>query len=149
MLVPGAIGIGLCNADAEFARSASAAAPREQGRVQGAAGALESLGRTLGPVWGNGALQRFGEGTAYGSAALVLIGAAALTIGDRAERAIRRTGRTSRRPTGPVERRSLTVEAAASSRSSRVTRSSSCSTTARTVSGCARSTPAFFSCSIG
>ena len=40
--------------------------------MQGAAGALESLGRTIGPVWGNGALQLFGEGTAYGSAALVL-----------------------------------------------------------------------------
>jgi len=53
---------------------------REQGRVQGAAGALESLGRTVGPVWGNGALQRFGEGTAYGTAALALIGAAALTV---------------------------------------------------------------------
>ena len=48
--------------------------------MQGAAGALESLGRTLGPVWGNGALQRFGEGTAYGSAAVVLVGAAALTM---------------------------------------------------------------------
>ena len=47
--------------------------------MQGAAGALESLGRTIGPVWGNGALQQFGEGTAYGSAALVLVGAAALT----------------------------------------------------------------------
>jgi hypothetical protein len=31
-------------------------------------------------VWGNGALQRFGEGTAYGSAAAALIGAAALTF---------------------------------------------------------------------
>ena len=41
----------------------------EQGRVQGAAGALESLGRTIGPVWGNASLQRFGEGTAYGAAA--------------------------------------------------------------------------------
>ena len=38
----------------------------EQGRVQGAAGALESLGRTIGPVWGNGVLQLFGEGAAYG-----------------------------------------------------------------------------------
>jgi hypothetical protein len=56
------------------------ASPREQGRVQGTAGALESLGRTLGPVWGNGTLQKFGEGTAYGSAAAALIGAAALTL---------------------------------------------------------------------
>ncbi len=79
MLVPGAIGIGLCNATLSSLISKSAP-PREQGRVQGAAGALESLGRTLGPVWGNGTLQRFGEGTAYGSAAIALIGAAALTM---------------------------------------------------------------------
>ena len=79
MLVPGAIGIGLCNATLSSLISKSAS-PREQGRVQGAAGALESLGRTLGPVWGNGALQRFGEGTAYGTAALALIGAAVLTV---------------------------------------------------------------------
>ncbi len=77
MLVPGAIGIGLCNATLSTLVS-TAAGPHEQGRVQGAAGALESLGRTIGPVWGNGALQMFGEGAAYGSAALVLIGAAAL-----------------------------------------------------------------------
>ena len=78
MLVPGAVGIGLCNATLSTLIS-TAAGPHEQGRVQGAAGALESLGRTIGPVWGNGALQAFGEGTAYGSAALVLIGAAMLS----------------------------------------------------------------------
>ena len=76
MLVPGAIGIGLCNATLSTLIS-NAAGPHEQGRVQGAAGALESLGRTIGPVWGNGALQAFGEGTAYGSAAIALLGAAA------------------------------------------------------------------------
>ena len=79
MLVPGALGIGLCNATLSTLIS-NAADPREQGRVQGAAGALESLGRTIGPVWGNGALQLFGEGKAYGSAAVVLLGAAALTL---------------------------------------------------------------------
>jgi len=78
MLVPGAAGIGLCNATLSSLIS-KAAGPGEQGRVQGAAGALESLGRTVGPVWGNGSLQQFGEGTAYGSAALVLVGADALT----------------------------------------------------------------------
>jgi DHA1 family tetracycline resistance protein-like MFS transporter len=77
MLVPGAIGIGLCNATLSTLVS-TAAGPHEQGRIQGAAGALESLGRTIGPVWGNGALQMFGEGTAYGSAAVALVGAAAL-----------------------------------------------------------------------
>jgi hypothetical protein len=44
----------------------------EQGRVQGAAGALESLGRTLGPVWGSVALQRFGDTVPYLSAAACL-----------------------------------------------------------------------------
>jgi DHA1 family tetracycline resistance protein-like MFS transporter len=78
MLVPGAVGIGLCNATLS-ALVSNAAGAHEQGRVQGAAGALESLGRTLGPVWGNGTLQAVGEGAAYGSAAAVLLGAAALT----------------------------------------------------------------------
>ena len=79
MLVPGAIGIGLCNATLSTLIS-NAAGPQEQGRVQGAAGALESLGRTIGPVWGNGALQFYGEGKAYGSAAIALLGAAAITL---------------------------------------------------------------------
>jgi DHA1 family tetracycline resistance protein-like MFS transporter len=78
MLAPGAVGIGLCNATLSSLIS-KAAGPREQGRVQGAAGALESLGRTIGPVWGNGTLQRFSEGAAYGAAAMILVGAAALT----------------------------------------------------------------------
>ncbi len=78
MLVPGAIGIGFCNPSLSSLVS-GAAGRHEQGRVQGAAGALESLGRTLGPVWGNGALQLFGEGAAYGSAALVLIATAGMT----------------------------------------------------------------------
>jgi DHA1 family tetracycline resistance protein-like MFS transporter len=86
MLVPGAIGIGLCNATLSALVSKSAGRD-EQGRVQGAAGALESLGRTIGPVWGNGSLQRFGEGTAYGSAAIALLGAAALTFGYRRDAA--------------------------------------------------------------
>src|SRR5450759_410324 len=78
MLVPGAIGIGFCNPSLVSLVSGEAG-KHEQGRVQGAAGALESLGRTVGPVWGNGALQWFGEGVAYGSAALVLLGTAVLT----------------------------------------------------------------------
>ncbi len=79
MLVPGALGIGLCNATLSALVSHSAGV-HEQGRVQGAAGALESLGRTIGPVWGNGSLQRFGESSAYGSAAVALLGAAVLTL---------------------------------------------------------------------
>ena len=80
MLVPGAIGIGLCNPSLVSLVS-GAAGRHEQGRVQGAAGALESLGRTIGPIWGNGALQFLGEGAAYGSAAVVLLATAALTRG--------------------------------------------------------------------
>jgi DHA1 family tetracycline resistance protein-like MFS transporter len=78
MLVPGAIGIGFCNPSLVSLVSRSGG-KHEQGRVQGAAGALESLGRTIGPVWGNGVLQWLGEGVAYGSAAIVLILTAALT----------------------------------------------------------------------
>jgi MFS transporter, DHA1 family, tetracycline resistance protein len=91
MLVPGALGIGLCNATLSSLIS-KAAAPGEQGRVQGAAGALESLGRTIGPVWGNGALQGLGEGAAYGTAAAALVGAAALTLtAERSPLAARRS----------------------------------------------------------
>jgi DHA1 family tetracycline resistance protein-like MFS transporter len=45
----------------------------EQGRVQGAASAVESLGRTFGPVWGNASLQKFGEGTPFLSGAAFLL----------------------------------------------------------------------------
>jgi DHA1 family tetracycline resistance protein-like MFS transporter len=53
----------------------------EQGRVQGAAGAVESLGRALGPVWGNAALQRFGEAMPYLSAAGCLALTLVLSVG--------------------------------------------------------------------
>ncbi len=78
MLVPSAFGLGFCTPSLVSLVS-GAAGKHEQGRVQGAAGALESLGRTIGPVWGNGLLQAFGEGSAYGSAALVLVATAVLT----------------------------------------------------------------------
>lgn len=78
LLVPGALGLGFCTPSLVSLVS-GAAGRHEQGRVQGAAGALESLGRTVGPVWGNGALQMFGEGTACGSAAVVLLLTAVLT----------------------------------------------------------------------
>jgi DHA1 family tetracycline resistance protein-like MFS transporter len=77
LLIPGAMGIGLCNATLSALISQSAGAD-EQGRVQGAAGALESIGRAAGPVWGNGVLEYFGEGAAYGAAAVLLIGASVL-----------------------------------------------------------------------
>ena len=76
-LVPSALGLGFCT-PALVSLVSAAAGRHEQGRVQGAAGALESLGRALGPVWGNGLLQALGEGSAYGSAALVLVATAVL-----------------------------------------------------------------------
>ena len=53
----------------------------EQGRVQGAASAVESLGRTVGPVWGNASLQQFSESTPYISAAALLLVTFLLTVG--------------------------------------------------------------------
>jgi MFS family permease len=76
-LVPSALGLGFCT-PALVSLVSAAAGRHEQGRVQGAAGALESLGRAIGPVWGNGLLQASGEGSAYGSAALVLVATALL-----------------------------------------------------------------------
>ncbi len=71
-LIPAGVGVGLCNATIVSLISHSAS-NNEQGTVQGAAGALESLGRAIGPVWGHGALQRFGEGSAYVSAAAAFV----------------------------------------------------------------------------
>ena len=115
MLVPGAIGIGLCNPSLVSLVS-GAAGKHEQGRVQGAAGALESLGRTIGPVWGNGALQWFGEGVAYGSAALVLLGTAVLTTRYNVPSVLDVLSADSRRVAGRA-RRSLRFSPRASPRS--------------------------------
>ncbi len=71
-LVPLALGIGFGHPTMSSLVS-RAADGAEQGRVQGAASALESLGRTIGPVWGSVSLQRFGDGTPYISAACVLL----------------------------------------------------------------------------
>jgi predicted MFS family arabinose efflux permease len=71
-LVPLAMGIGLGHPTISSLVSRSARGD-EQGRVQGAASALESLGRTLGPVWGSASLQRFGEATPYLSAAVFIL----------------------------------------------------------------------------
>jgi DHA1 family tetracycline resistance protein-like MFS transporter len=71
-LVPAAIGMGLSSPSLTSLLSRSVEAD-EQGRLQGVSGALESLGRTVGPLWGNGMLEALGEGIAYGSAALVLL----------------------------------------------------------------------------
>lgn len=81
-LLPVALGMGLCNPSLASLLSRSAT-PDDQGRVQGAAGALESLGRTAGPVLGNGSLQAFGEGSAYALASGLLFGTLALAAAYR------------------------------------------------------------------
>jgi multidrug resistance protein len=53
----------------------------EQGRVQGAASAVESLGRTIGPIWGNASLQQYGESTPYISAAVFVLLTLVLSVG--------------------------------------------------------------------
>jgi DHA1 family tetracycline resistance protein-like MFS transporter len=81
-LVPAGVGVGLCNASIVTLVSHSGSKD-EQGTVQGAAGALESLGRAFGPVWGHGALQRYGEGSAYATAALAFLATALVMMGYR------------------------------------------------------------------
>jgi DHA1 family tetracycline resistance protein-like MFS transporter len=79
-LVPLAIGIGFGHPTISSLVSLVARGD-EQGRVQGSASAVESLGRTIGPVWGNASLQHFGESTPYISAAALLIVTLCLTVG--------------------------------------------------------------------
>ena len=71
-LVPLALGMGFGHPTVSSLVS-RAGRGDEQGRVQGAASAFESLGRTFGPVWGNASLQRFGEGTPFLSGAAILL----------------------------------------------------------------------------
>jgi len=42
---------------------------------------VESLGRTIGPIWGNASLQHLGESTPYISAAGLLLVTLMLTVG--------------------------------------------------------------------
>jgi DHA1 family tetracycline resistance protein-like MFS transporter len=79
-LVPLALGIGFGHPTMASLVSRAADAD-EQGRVQGAASVMESLGRTIGPVWGAASLQRYGEGMPYVSAAGLLFLAFLLSIG--------------------------------------------------------------------
>ncbi|MDR7419785.1 MAG: MFS transporter [Armatimonadota bacterium] len=76
-LVPGAVGVALAIPSLTSLISQSAARD-EQGRVQGVSSALEGLGRSVGPVWGNGLLGYYSEGAAFGTAAAVLFGTALL-----------------------------------------------------------------------
>jgi DHA1 family tetracycline resistance protein-like MFS transporter len=79
-LVPLAFGIGFGHPTVASLVS-KVARQEEQGRVQGAASAVESLGRTIGPVWGNASLARFGESMPYLSAAALLLVTLLLTAG--------------------------------------------------------------------
>jgi DHA1 family tetracycline resistance protein-like MFS transporter len=79
-LVPLALGIGIGHPTMTSLVS-RAGQGDEQGRVQGAASAVESLGRTLGPVWGSASLQRFGEAVPYISAAAFLLITLMLSVG--------------------------------------------------------------------
>src|SRR6185295_10550346 len=85
-LVPLALGIGFGHPTMTSLVS-RAARGDEQGRVQGAASAVESLGRTIGPVWGSASLQRFGDSMPYISAAgflvLAFIVGAGFTVADQ------------------------------------------------------------------
>jgi DHA1 family tetracycline resistance protein-like MFS transporter len=79
-LVPLALGLGFGHPTMTSLVS-RAAHGHEQGRVQGAASAVESLGRTIGPVWGSASLQRFGEGMPYVTAAVFLLMTLFISIG--------------------------------------------------------------------
>ena len=79
-LVPLAFGIGFGHPTISSLVSRVARGD-EQGRVNGAASAVESLGRTIGPVWGNASLQQYGEATPYISAAVFLLLAFLLSVG--------------------------------------------------------------------
>jgi predicted MFS family arabinose efflux permease len=79
-LVPLALGMGFGHPTVTSIVS-RAGGGEEQGRVQGAASAVESLGRTIGPVWGNASLQHFGEGVPYVSAAAFLALTLTLVVG--------------------------------------------------------------------
>jgi DHA1 family tetracycline resistance protein-like MFS transporter len=79
-LVPLAFGIGFGHPTMSSLVSLVARGD-EQGRVQGAASAVESLGRTIGPIWGNASLQQYSESTPYISAAALLLLTLLISVG--------------------------------------------------------------------
>jgi DHA1 family tetracycline resistance protein-like MFS transporter len=90
-LVPLAFGIGFGHPTmaslVSFAGSGD-----DQGRVQGAAGAVESLGRTVGPILGNASLQHVGDGSPFLAAAVLLGIALVLTFSENGMEQIRELG---------------------------------------------------------
>jgi MFS transporter, DHA1 family, tetracycline resistance protein len=85
LILPASIGTGLASPSL-MSLISRAARPGEQGAVQGVAGTLESLGRAVGPVWGNGLLGLYGEGPALGSVAAVLMAAGWVMVSRRGQR---------------------------------------------------------------
>jgi DHA1 family tetracycline resistance protein-like MFS transporter len=81
-LVPFAIGSALCTPVLASLISRTAGTDT-QGTVQGAASAIESLGRTVGPVWGTAVLQHVGDTATFGTSALLLAGAMLFFLGSR------------------------------------------------------------------
>jgi DHA1 family tetracycline resistance protein-like MFS transporter len=81
-LVPFAIGSALCTPVLASLISRTADSDT-QGTVQGAASAIESLGRTVGPVWGTAVLQHVGDASAFATSALLLAGAMVFFLGSR------------------------------------------------------------------
>src|SRR5579862_8484255 len=81
-LVPLALGIGFGHPTISSLVS-QAARMEEQGLVQGAASSVESLGRTIGPVWGSASFQRLGDGTPFLSAAALLVLTILMSVGYR------------------------------------------------------------------
>jgi DHA1 family tetracycline resistance protein-like MFS transporter len=79
-LLPLALGIGFGHPTIASLVS-KAGRSDEQGRVQGAASAVESLGRTVGPVWGTSTFQQYGESLPYISAAILLALTMLLSVG--------------------------------------------------------------------
>jgi DHA1 family tetracycline resistance protein-like MFS transporter len=82
-LVPLSLGMGF-GTPAMTSLVSRAGGRDEQGRMQGAAGAVESLGRTVGPVWGAASLQQFGASTPYLIAAVLLVLTLLLSVGYQA-----------------------------------------------------------------
>jgi DHA1 family tetracycline resistance protein-like MFS transporter len=80
ILVPLSLGMGLGMPTISSLVSRAAGA-HEQGRVQGAASAIESLSRTLGPVWGAAVLQWYGEASPYLTAAAFFLLTWMMTVG--------------------------------------------------------------------
>ena len=81
-LVPLAFGMGFGHPTVSSLVS-RAGRSDEQGRVQGAASAVESLGRTFGPVWGNASLEKYGTATPFLSGAAFLVLALLVVFGHR------------------------------------------------------------------